>query len=169
MYSVLRLFKTSIVLFVIFSATVLSQENTNTRQIGLSASLQDNQIDFLVPIWISSRITIAPSFGAAWIQDAGTDLHFGVMPKYYFSDTKVSPFIGLRAALLRATPSGGAGVTDWLFGLSFGGEYFFDKNFSVGVESQLNYTISDERSMRYGNPGKSNLNTATAVYASIYF
>ena len=72
-----------------------------------SASLQDNQIDFLVPIWISSRITIAPSFGAAWIQDAGTDLHFGVMPKYYFSDTKVSPFIGIRAALLRAIPSGG--------------------------------------------------------------
>jgi hypothetical protein len=167
--SFLRLILTSMLLLVFFVAPILSQEITSTHQIGLSASLQDNQIDFLVPIWLGSRVTIAPSFGVTWIQDAGTDLHFGVIPKFYFSNNKVSPFISFRAALLRATPSVGDGVTDWLLGLSFGGEYFVDENFSIGIETQFNYTISDKRSTRFGNPGKNNLNTATAIFASIYF
>jgi len=167
--SVLRLYLTSIIVLIIFVTPVSSQEKTNTHQIGFSASLQDNQFDFLIPIWIGSRTTIAPSFGLTWIQDAGTDIHFGLEPKFYLSSNKLSPFISFRAALLRAIPSVGDGVTDWLLGLSFGGEYFFDENFSIGIESQLNYTISDKKSTRFGNPGKSNLNTATAIFASVYF
>jgi hypothetical protein len=167
--SLLRFSLPCIALFILTVLPAFSQENVSTPKMGFSASLQDNQIDFLVPIWVGSRATIAPVFGVTWIQDAGTDLHIGLVPKFYFTRSKVSPFISFRAALLRAIPSVGEGTTDWLLGLSIGGEYFFDEYFSVGIESQLNYTISDVRSTRFGNPGKNNINTATALFASIYF
>jgi hypothetical protein len=126
-------------------------------------------MDFLIPIWIGSKATIAPIFGIIWIEDAGTDLHFGIASKFYFSRNDVSPFFGFRVGLLRMIPHTGDGTTDWLFGISLGGEYFFDENFSIGIEPQFNYTKSDERSTRFGNPGKSNINTAVALFASIYF
>jgi hypothetical protein len=166
------LFRFSLPWIAVFIITVqpsFSQENVSAPKIGFSASLQDNQFDFLIPIWIGSKATIAPVFGITWVQDAGTDLHIGLVPKIYFSRNKVSPFISFRCALLRTIPSVGEGTTDWLLGLSIGGEYFFDENFSVGIESQLNYTMSDKRSTRFGNPGKNNINTATALFASIYF
>ncbi len=167
--SMLRLSLTFIVLLIIIIQPGFSQENTYTQQMGFSASLQDNQVDFLIPIWLDYRATIAPAFGLTWIQGAGTDLHIGLVPKIYFSRNKVSPFISFRVAVLNAIPSVGEGTTDWLLGLSIGGEYFFDENFSIGIESQLNYTMSDKKSTRFGNPGKNNLNTATALFASIYF
>jgi hypothetical protein len=167
--SLYRLSLLCIVVFLMTAQSAFSQETVRTPKMGLSASLQDNQFDFLIPIWIGSKATIAPVFGVNWIQDAGTDLHIGLVPKFYFSRNKVSPFISLRGALLRTIPSVGEGTTDWLFGLAIGGEYFFDENFSVGIESQLNYTVSDKRSTRFGNPGKNNLNTAAALFASIYF
>jgi hypothetical protein len=169
MSALLRYGLAFVALLIIFVQPVLSQENINTRQLGISASLQNNQIDFLIPIWISSRATIAPAFGLTWIQDAGTDLHIGLVPKIFFNNNKVSPFVGFRVAALIASPSIGKATTDWLTGLSFGGEYFVDGNFSIGIESQLNYTISDKLSTRFGNPGKNNINTAAAIFATIYF
>jgi len=169
MKSLIRICFVFIVIIVICGQSTFSQENISSTSFGFSASFQDNQFDFLIPIRISPKVTVSPAFGFTWIQDAGTDLHIGFVPKIYLSQNKVCPFISLRAALLRVMPSEGDGATDWLLGLAFGGEYFFDANFSFGIESQLNYTISDKRSSRFGNPGKSNLNTAAALFASIYF
>ncbi len=50
-----------------------------------------------------------------------------------------------------------------------GGEYFFSSSFSVGIEAQLNLTFSDKNSVRFANPGGTNLNTGSVIYASIYF
>ena len=41
--------------------------------------------------------------------------------------------------------------------------------FSIGVEGQVNAAISDDASSRFGNPGGTNINTATAVLAAFYF
>jgi len=53
----------------------------------------------------------------------------------YPNSFKVFPFINFRVGFLRAIPSNGKEVTDWLLGASVGGEYFFDNNFSFGIES----------------------------------
>jgi hypothetical protein len=60
-------------------------------------------------------------------------------------------------------------ISDLILGPSFGGEYYFNKNFSVGIELQLNVVLSGEKSMRFSNPDGMNINTATALFATIYF
>jgi hypothetical protein len=60
-------------------------------------------------------------------------------------------------------------VQDFLAGPFFGGEYFLSKRFSVGVEAQIVLAFSDKRSARFGNPGKTNVNTATVAGATVYF
>jgi len=168
MFSIGRL-KLGAVFLLLITYPIYSQESLNTPHIGLSVSLQSSQFDFLVPIWIGSKVTISTALGITWIQDAGTDIHIGLVPKFYLSRDKVSPFINFRVGFLRVIPSNGKEVTDWLLGASVGGEYFFDNNFSFGIESQLNYTISDKNSARFGNPGKSNFNTAAAILQQFIF
>lgn len=63
----------------------------------------------------------------------------------------------------------GSTVTDTLFGLLFGAEYFLDQQFSVGGELQLNMTFSDKSSNRFGNPNGTNVNNGTALHATFYF
>ena len=155
--------------FCLMTQTAVCQDSTAGRKVGISASLQDNQIDVLVPIWIGSQFSLSPVFGIVWTEGVGADLHVGVVPRFFLSIDKVEPYLGARLAVLQTLPSVGSGTTDWLVGGAFGGEYFVDRHFSVGVESQLNLTISDVNSSRFGNPGKKNLNTAVAAFTTIYF
>ncbi len=144
----------------------------STATFGLTASFQSSQLDILVPFWIGTNVSIAPEFGLAWEDGTGADLHLGIAPRFYLMRSKVSPYYGLQLALLKTIPASGTGVTattDWLAGLTFGGEYFFDNHLSFGVEAQGNFTISDPNSSRFGNPGKTNFNTAAAVFATVYF
>jgi hypothetical protein len=137
--------------------------------IGLSASLQGSQFDILVPVWTSDAFSIAPAVGVLWAQEGGTDLRIGLVPRFFFSKSTFAPYVGARIGALIASPTSGEGATDWLLGLAVGGEYFLDPHFSVGVESELNMTISAEHSGRFGNPGRKNMNTAAAVMATVYF
>jgi len=158
----------AVILCIVFTMSLSAQNST--RSWGISASIQENQLDILFPIWTGENNVIAPSIGAIYIEDSGTDLRLGLLDRVYFNATKtLKPFLGLRAGLLFSLPDGGDNATDYIIGLLGGGEYFFSNHFSVGVEAQLNMSISDENSSRFGNPGGINVNTATAIYASIYF
>ena len=139
---------------------------------GFTASFQSSQLDILMPIWVNNKMSIAPIVGLTWEDGTGADLHLGIEPRFYLNRNKVSPYIGLQVGLFNVIPASGTGIsstTDWLAGLAVGGEYFFDENLSVGVESQGNFTFSDPNSSRFGNPGKTNFNTAAAVFATVYF
>ena len=150
--------------------TMSSSAQDDTRTWGVSASIQENQFDILFPIWTGVNNVIAPSIGAMYIEDSGTDLRLGLLDRIYFNATKtIKPFLGLRAGILLSLPKGNDNATDYIIGLLGGGEYFFSKNFSVGVEAQLNMSISDDNSSRFGNPGGINVNTATAIFATIFF
>jgi len=80
------------------------------------------------------------------------------------------PYLGLKFGALFYFPDGDKKSTlDFMTGVAFGGEYFFNEHFSLGIEAQGNFTISDKSSERFGNPGKTNFNLGTQVSASIYF
>jgi len=147
----------------------LCQDTTTSRRFGISASLQDNQIDVLLPIWMGTKFSLSPAFGILWTQGVGADLHIGFVPRFFLSTNNVAPYVAARVGILQTFPSAGSGTTDWLVGGAFGAEYFVDRHFSTGIESQINLTISDANSSRFGNPGKKNLNTAVAAFATIYF
>jgi hypothetical protein len=160
-----------LVIVLAFTNKLNAQEDQK-RQIGISATIQNDQLGFLLPIWITDKITISPAINFSYAEKVGTDYSLGIVPKFYLRTGKVSPFVDLRVGALFNNPSNttiNKNTVDWLWGVGFGGEYFIDDNFSFGIELQGNFTKSDKNSNRFGNPGGLNFNITTLVSANIYF
>jgi hypothetical protein len=166
----------SIILFLFLNGVGISQEESNGKSFGISALVQDGQFDIMLPLVISNKGIIAPAIGLASVSDAGTDISLGFVGRFYLNDSKVKPFLGGRAGILIFSPSKQEGssidpesTTDFILGFLAGGEYFLDEGFSFGVEAQLNASVSDKNSSRFGNPEGVNVNTGAAVFATVYF
>lgn len=156
-----------LIIVLLASTKLIAQED---RSWGVTANIQSNQFEFLLPIWLSETTTISPSISFIAAQDAGSDISIGIIPKFYLSEpVDAVPFFSTRVGAVVGIPNNGDTIMDFIVGAGFGGEYFFKPKFSVGIELQGNLTISDEGSFRYGNPGNINFNTATALTASIFF
>lgn len=158
-----------VVMTTIFYNSTLAQDIPEIGSYGLSALVQNEQIDIGIPIKINKHIVLSPFVGVQYVEDASTDLSLGMSCKIYTSIKKLSPYIGPRIGLLRNMPKDQDAIQDYLFGIFYGGEYFFSSNLSLGVEAQLNMVSSDKNSNRFGNPGGLSINTATAIVANIYF
>jgi hypothetical protein len=143
------------------------------RTVGISATVQTTQMGIMVPCWVTNKISFAPALDIRWGEKIGTDFTLGIVPRFYLSKEKLTPYLGLRGGVAIYIPDqendGEKNTTDWIAGIAFGGEYFFDPRFSFGVELQANFTKSDENSMRFNNPGNWNFNLGTMVSANIYF
>jgi len=157
-------------------STTYSQKSSNSNSFGISALVQDSQFDILFPIPISGSAVIAPAVGFLYASEAGTDISFGLVGRFYLNNQVVKPFLGGRAGIIIFSPASSddgqvepESTTDFLIGLLAGGEYFINESFSFGVEAQINATVSDENSSRFGNPGGTNINTGAAVFATVYF
>ncbi len=164
-----RLILIAIAIVLATAPTALSQTEKSSHNIGLSASIQDGQFDILLPVWFSNHLCIAPAVGLLWAEEGASDIRLAIVPRYFFYKEQFAPYIGARLGALIASPNEGESTTDLLIGLAGGGEYFLDEHFSFGVEAQLNLTLSDEFSARFGNPDKKTFNTAAAVFATVYF
>jgi hypothetical protein len=138
-------------------------------QIGISGNIQNNQSDFLVPIWVANDVVLAPALGFVHISEKASDFSFGVISRVYTSKEKLSPYFGGRFGAIIYSPKSGESVSDFLAGICWGGEYFLDSQFSIGGELQLNVSISDEKSGRFSNAGGYNINTGMALFVSFYF
>lgn len=156
---------------VVAVATVASTPSAlyAQRTVGLSAALQANQFDILLPLWLGNTFSIAPAVGFTLVKDGGTDIRLALVPRFYFFREKFAPYIGGRVGVMLAAPDGGESTTDILAGLSGGGEYFLDEHFSLGVEAQINAFIADDNSARFGSLGGTRIGTAAAVFATVYF
>lgn len=154
--------------------TLSAQESEPRHSVGIAATVQDGQLGFLLPIWVTEQFSIAPALSMSIASSVGAEYGIGIVPRYYLKREKVSPFVGLRVAALLLRPEVGAGVdpintTDIVVGGTFGADYFFDQQLAIGIELQGNFTFSDENSLRFNNPGQTNFNTASAIFISIYF
>lgn len=159
---------------VLVSASAVTAQETNTttnneKKFGISVALQTEQLDLTFPIWPGSSIVIIPSISVVSVSDVATDFGFGLGLRYNLNTTEAVPYIGVRFAALNLLPKNGDSITDLVFGIFSGGEYFFSDHFSISVEAQLNYAKSDEFSFRFNNPDGTNVNTATVALASFYF
>lgn len=96
-------------------------------------------------------------------------LGVGLVFRNYLRMRKVTPYLGARFVALISMPSRSDSITDFFFGLPYGGEFFLVPQFGIGVEAQANLVKSDEKSSRFGNPGGINVNTAAAFVANVYF
>tara|TARA_R110001599_G_scaffold84130_2_gene226829 strand:- start:259064 stop:259552 length:489 start_codon:yes stop_codon:yes gene_type:complete len=160
--------KAFLLLSIIFISTnIFAQEE---KSWGVTANIQSSQFEFLLPIWVSETATLSPSVSFIAAQEGGSDLSFGLSPKFYLSDpVEAVPFVSFRGGAIIGIPNSGDAIVDFLAGFGGGAEYFFNSSLSVGIELQGNFTFSDEGSLRFGNPGNVNFNTATSLTASIFF
>lgn len=166
--------KKKLIITLLVLSPLLGKAQEDKRTIGLTASLQTSQMDIMVPIWLGESIVIAPSINVSSVENAGTSFGVGLVPKFFLNSKKLRPYVSARAALFMSSSSNNNqfetnNTMDILTGLAFGGEYFFDPRFSLGVEAQANVTISDENSAKFGNPGGINFNTGMAILANVYF
>lgn len=143
---------------------------------GLSTSMQTTGSSIQLPVWLGDKAQLAPAIGFTWAEKLGTDLQLGLVARFYSKSEGFSPYVGVSAGVASFFPYEEGETTieteayhDLIFGLNFGAEYFFGENFSIGVEAQGNFTVSDEVSWRFGNPGGTNFNLASALRASVYF
>ncbi len=164
-------FLTIMMTFAVPAITAQETDTTtnNGKKFGISVALQTEQLDITFPIWPGSSIVIIPSISVVSVNDVATDFGFGLGLRYNLNTTEAVPYIGIRFVALNLLPKNGDAMTDLVFGLFAGGEYFFSDHFSLSVEAQLNYAKSDEFSFRFNNPDGTNVNTATVALATFYF
>jgi hypothetical protein len=162
-----------VLLLLVTTHSLHAQEEGSKRTMGISATLQNTTYGMNIPIWIKPKFVLAPTLGVNYAGNVGTDITVGVMPKFYLKDpVKLVPFINFRLAGIFNSPQSTADKNskiDLLIGVGYGGEYFFNDNFSIAAEFQGNLTSSDKNSNRFGNPGNINFNLATAVTVNLYF
>lgn len=170
----------AIVLIIGLINSSFAQEAEKSRTLGLSATIQQGQFGLMLPIWFSKNFVLAPAFQFLYAEKVGMDFSAGLVPRYYFKTEKIAPYLGLIAGVavnkpaeqipvFGMPPQDNSARIDFIAGLAFGADYFFDPRFSIGVEAQGNFTKSDNKSSRFGNKGGINFNTATMVTASVYF
>ncbi|MBN2424036.1 MAG: hypothetical protein JXR46_16310 [Calditrichaceae bacterium] len=165
----LKLFPMLLIIFMLYSSNSYSQETYSNNKIGISAAIQNDQFEIQLPIRTSSYFLIAPSISFISIGDDAKDFQLGLSNRIYISPKKVSTYAGARIGVLFNIPKNADSVIDYTFGISGGAEYYFDKNFSIGIEGQLNVSKSDDKSVRFASPGEFIINTATVILATIYF
>ena len=155
---------------LLFSNSMFSQ----SREVfGISGSIQSSQLGLLFPIRVKENFILAPSIDLKIAENIGSDLSIGLAPRFLLRTEKLCPYIGLKFGALINVPSSENSINlgtqiDILTGIAFGAEYFLADKFSVGIEAQGNFVISDKQSYRFGNPDGKNFNTATVVMFTIY-
>lgn len=164
------------VLSIFVTSTALAQTGGNVAlstptagDVGIAASLQGEQLDVILPIWLGDNFVLAPAVGLVMADGLGTDLRLAAMARFYLRKSTVSTYIGPKIGAILFSPTSGSSTTDILVGGMLGGEYFLTSQFSLGAEVQLNAFFADDASVRFGNPGKTSINTGSAVYATLYF
>ncbi len=158
-----------IFLISFLSTNASAQSNLDSSSFGIVASFQSGQTEFLIPIRVTTMISLIPGFGISSIKDAGTEIRFALLTRFYLSKNNASPFIGGRIGTIIYSPKIGDALKDLVVGISGGGEYFFNKNFSAGIECGLNLGLADKHSVRFGSPGGKVFSSSTSLFATIYF
>ncbi|MEL7363528.1 MAG: hypothetical protein AAFN13_15740 [Bacteroidota bacterium] len=161
-----------LLLAFLIPATVFAQDTDHERpHLGLSGIVQGADLAVGLPVWVGPTLKLEPLVAVSYGSDIGTDLGVGLVARSYFSPKGTAGYVGARLVGFFAFPDSGEleDTGDFLIGAVLGGEHFLHKQFSLGVEAQLNLAISADQSARFGNPGGSVVNTGTAVYATFYF
>jgi hypothetical protein len=99
MTHVLRRFASAIALTLLIASPALAQ-NFPIGRPGVSASLQQGQLDVLVPYHASESIVVVPGVRYVNVEDGGTDLGVGVALRLAWGPYPASAYIGPRVAVL---------------------------------------------------------------------
>lgn len=162
--------KKLILLTLILPFLLLAEEDTKKPNMGFSVVVQQSTFDLQIPLWLSDSFILAPAIGTRYQDNIGTEVDFGLAARLFTNNKSAKPYFGFKAGIIYTTfESATSSLMDIIVGPSYGVEYFFNPNISLGIEGQLNFIFFDENSLRFSNPSGLNINTAAVLFASIYF
>ncbi|MFW5706372.1 MAG: hypothetical protein ACOC12_00495 [Bacteroidota bacterium] len=146
----------------------------NQDRVGMTISLHQSQWGFLIPYWLTDRFVVTPVLGFVYFQKDKLDATVGIATRHYLKIDDISYYFGFRVGSMLLVPASEEELdnevrSDLFAGATFGIEYFFARQFSVGMELQGSFIQSDERSMRFNNPGGFGFELAPVIMATFYF
>lgn len=156
-------------LLAIGVVSAFGQSTPEKGTIGLSAMVQSNQMDILLPVFVTPSVVLVPSIGYQNVSDSFSKIAVGIGVRGYLNASQARPYLAARAGLLSTGVDGSDRQNDYLVGGAFGAEYFFNAQFSVGAEGQLTVIKSDKGSYAFGYPDRTIVQTGTAAMVSVYF
>ena len=175
----LRFFIWGVLIFACSTATARSRHPAvfgmqNQGNLGVSIALSGSDQQVMVPYWVTNRFLVAPLFQFSYFSKKELDLAIGLGLRYYFRVDELSFYGGVRLGNYLLIPYtddviDGSSRTDLFAGPVFGVEYFLSRHLSLGFEMQGNYIRSDERSLRFNNPGGAGFEIKPIVLATFYF
>ncbi len=146
------------------TSNLQAQQQPVDRSFGLTGSIQSSQTVILVPIWVSQTLNIAPGFGFSYREAVGAHFTFLLVPHFYLDMGRIAPYVSLRAGLMVDAPKRSGDQADLLGGIGFGGEYFINPKFSIGIEATVDGIIEDA-----GGINRIVIQSGTAVNGTVYF
>ena len=120
-------------------------DNDSKSNISVSSTVSTDQLEFLVPYWISNKLTIAPVIGVPFKNAYRIQSPFLVveLKRYFRNPVGVVPY---------AVVNGGYSESvNGFLGIGLGAEYFLNPNFSIGAE------LTSRFSFRHVSPKKLDL------------
>lgn len=150
-----------VTIFSFLAIDIQAQSTPESGSVGLRATIT-GQTAIEVPYQLNNELSIAPYFGINATEDQSTNFSLGVRPRYYITNannfaTYATGVLGITNTSISNTNNS---ITDFNFGLGYGGEYFFSEQFSVSADGNL--------MTRFGN-SSNNFSTMARISASIYF
>lgn len=145
----------------------------HTGKSGISAVFQPGHMGMHFPFWFAPRFSMIPGLDFCYVESAGLDMTISLASRHYFHTTGIMPYLGFRIGTMLLLPAesddGDDDLrSDLLAGVVFGGEYFITSHISIGIELQGNFFQSDERSVRFDNPGGTRFQNATVIIFTFY-
>ena len=175
-----------IIALMVFTTIGFSQDYTGKGKIGLGIDGISTSPNLLVKYFLTDKIAGQVIVGtdldfpggddvAGMTKENGTTFRGGLSFVYHFTKKRISPYVGVEGIyqykkesgyyVIGSEPDGKNSVTA---GIIFGGEFFIDKNFSLGIKESVNADIGFKRDIPVE---KSNvkIGTSTVLTARYYF
>ena len=172
--------KALLTLVILLMTTVgFSQSLPKAGTIGLGIDGITGSPDILMKVFLADRIAGQVMVGAKYdiqggdeplgqTKENGYELRGGLGIYYHFTNTKVSPYIGIEG-LYQASKEKGFYVTkpdtksSVIAAAAFGAEYFLDKQFSVGIKESVGSQFDFKRDI---GPDGQKENSSTKIYTN---
>ncbi|MDZ7266342.1 MAG: hypothetical protein ONB48_04305 [candidate division KSB1 bacterium] len=140
-----------------------AQNQEIKRTWGVSTYLQTAPVTIVIPIWLTPQFVLAPLLNVNYQEKAATTLGAGFALRIYPSMQRVAPYWGVNGRAININLSGpGGSATGYAGSIYFGGEFFINPKFSLGVEPGISITLPP-------NSGPINVATTTLMVATAHF
>lgn len=175
-----------VIALVLMTSLGFSQNFPGKGKIGIGIDGINSSPNFLMKYFLSDKVAGQVILGTDLDFPGGDDItgktkvngttfRGGLSMVYHFTKTRLSPYLGVEGIYQYKKESGYYDIgsepdakSSLTAGIIFGGEFFIDKNFSLGIKESVNADIGFKRDIPV-EKGDVKIGTNTVLTARYYF